>query len=182
MITKEPVSLIVEAAAYASEKHLLQRRKGYDQLPYINHPLQVARHLADEGHVEDKYILASALLHDVVEDTETTVGDIEQQFGTKIASIVAEVTDDPELDKAGQRKEQIEKAPKLSPHAQMIKIADKTCNIRDLMNYPINWDKKRKLDYVEWAGKVVDGVRGVHPRLEGYFDRTVQQARELFSG
>lgn len=181
MIMKEPVSLIVEAAAYASEKHLMQRRKGYDQLPYINHPLQVACHLSEEGRVEDKYILAGALLHDVVEDTDTTVKDIEERFGSRIASIVAEVTDDPELDRAGQRQEQIEKAPKLSPHAQMIKIADKTCNIRDLMNYPINWDNKRKLDYVQWAGKVVDGVRGVHPRLEGHFDKTVEQARAMFT-
>lgn len=85
------IATILRAAAFASEKHSKQRRKDADASPYINHPLGLANILANEGDVTEVSVLAAALLHDTVEDTETTIEEIEENFGSDIAKIVAEV-------------------------------------------------------------------------------------------
>jgi guanosine-3',5'-bis(diphosphate) 3'-pyrophosphohydrolase len=87
------VVLVLKAAAFAAHKHRDQRRKDVKATPYINHPLAVAQALCEEGDVDDPIILAAALLHDTIEDTETTYVELRGQFGARIADIVAEVTD-----------------------------------------------------------------------------------------
>lgn len=91
-----PTAQVLQAAAFAAERHSNQRRKGKRAAPYINHPIAVAACLADAG-VEDPDILAAALLHDTVEDTDTSLEELQQLFGARVASIVAEVTDDKAL-------------------------------------------------------------------------------------
>ena len=65
--------LILKAAHFAAQKHRGQRRKDEDASPYINHPISVAKIISEIGNVEDPEVLAAALLHDTIEDTETTV-------------------------------------------------------------------------------------------------------------
>ena len=72
---------IVKAANFAAIKHKDQRRKDPEGTPYINHPVGVAFILTAEGDVEECHVLQAAFLHDTVEDTDTTLDDIEQQFG-----------------------------------------------------------------------------------------------------
>ena len=91
---------ILKAALFAAEKHKNQRRKDADASPYINHPLALASVLSLEGCVEDSDVLCAALLHDTIEDTNTTAEDLVATFGAKVAAIVLEVTDDKSLDKA----------------------------------------------------------------------------------
>jgi GTP diphosphokinase / guanosine-3',5'-bis(diphosphate) 3'-diphosphatase len=86
--------LILDAAAFAAKKHRHQRRKDAAASPYINHPLALADILAREGGVEDARVIAAALLRDTLEDTETTLSELEARFGKRVAAIVAEVTDD----------------------------------------------------------------------------------------
>src|SRR5690242_21150845 len=92
------LALILRAASFAARKHSGQRRKGAEAEPYINHPLEVARLIADEGGVDDPAVLAAALLHDTVEDTKTTPAELRSTFGEEIAALVAEMTDDKSLD------------------------------------------------------------------------------------
>jgi guanosine-3',5'-bis(diphosphate) 3'-pyrophosphohydrolase len=88
-----------------------------------------------------------------------------------VAGIVAEVTDDKLLPKAERKRLQIEHAAGLSREAKLVKLADKICNLRDVTHRPpAHWDLARRREYFEWAKKVVDGVRGAHPRLEAAFD------------
>ena len=65
----------------------------------------------------------------------------------------------------------MEHAPHLSRRAKLVKLADKTCNLRDLATSPPkDWDQKRRREYFDWAKQVIDGLRGVHPHLEALFD------------
>ncbi len=163
--------LVLDAAAFAAEKHRRQRRKDAEATPYINHPLVLATILAREGGVADADVIAAALLHDTVEDTETTPAELEVRFGTRVAGMVAEVTDDKLLPKAERKQLQIAHAPGKSHGAKLVKLADKIANLRDLaVSPPADWDQARKADYVRWAGEVVAGLRGTNPALEAAFD------------
>jgi GTP diphosphokinase / guanosine-3',5'-bis(diphosphate) 3'-diphosphatase len=128
--------LVLRAAAFAADKHRLQRRKDVDASPYINHPLSLADILAREGGVEDAAILAAALLHDTVEDTETTFEELEDCFGPRVAGIVAEETDDKSLPKQERKQLQVAKAHSKSPGAKLVKLADKISNLRDILAAP----------------------------------------------
>lgn len=171
--------ILLRAVEFAAEKHRDQRRKGVEASPYINHPIQVAEILATVGKVDDVTTLAAALLHDTVEDTDTSPEDLESVFGSEVAEVVSEVTDDKSLAKAQRKRLQIEHTPRLSDRAKMIKIADKTCNVRDIgAKPPADWDNQRRQEYFEWAGQVVAGCRGVNPDLEAYFDECVAKSQE----
>jgi guanosine-3',5'-bis(diphosphate) 3'-pyrophosphohydrolase len=117
-------------------------------------------------------VLMGALLHDTVEDTATSFQDLERSFGKEVADIVREVTDDKSLPKAERKRLQIEHAARLSRRAMLVKLADKICNLRDLLvSPPTDWSLQRKREYFDWAKAVVDPMRGVHPDLEAMFDR-----------
>lgn len=165
------LTLILRAAAFAAHKHRDQRRKDAAASPYINHPLALARVLAEKGGVADPIVLVAALLHDTVEDTDTTLAELEAAFGAEIAAVVAEVTDDKALPKAERKRQQILHAPQISSAAQMVKLADKICNLRDIAEHPPEgWSLQRQREYFDWASDVIAGVRGVHPALESVFD------------
>lgn len=167
----DDITKILNAAAFAARKHSTQRRKDRAASPYINHPLALAATLANEGGVTDPDVIAAALLHDTVEDTDTTPAEIEAAFGARVAAIVAEVTDDKALPKAERKRLQVVKAPGKSTEAKLVKLADKICNLRDIASDPpASWSAERKRAYFAWASEVVAGLRGINPALEAAFD------------
>jgi guanosine-3',5'-bis(diphosphate) 3'-pyrophosphohydrolase len=169
-MSEHDTTLILRAAAFAAERHRGQRRKGADASPYINHPLALANLLCECGE-RDPTILMAALLHDTVEDTGTTLTEIEQVFGGRVAAIVGEVTDDKSLPKSERKSLQIEHAAHLSAAAKLVKLADKICNLRDMdTSPPIDWPLERRREYFDWAKQVVDRMRGTHVQLEELFD------------
>jgi GTP diphosphokinase / guanosine-3',5'-bis(diphosphate) 3'-diphosphatase len=160
-----------KAVAFAASKHRNQRRKDAEASPYINHPIALADVLANEGDVDDVTVLCAAVLHDTIEDTETTADELRALFGPKVESVVVEVTDDKSLEKSVRKQLQIEHAPHASPEAKLVKLADKISNLRDILaSPPADWTVDRKQAYFEWAARVVAGLRGVHPGLESVFD------------
>ena len=167
----DPITRILTAATFAAERHRDQRRKGKDASPYINHPLALASLLAERGE-RDAPLLMAALLHDTVEDTATSFEDLERAFGREVADIVREVTDDKALPQAERKRLQIEHAAQLSRRAKLVKLADKICNLHDIVvSPPTDWSAQRKREYFDWAKAVVDPMRGVHRELEALFDR-----------
>ena len=165
------LALLFRALAFAAHMHRDQRRKDAEASPYINHPIALAEVLAGEGGIADVEVLAAALLHDTIEDTATTAEELRAQFGARVAGVVVEVTDDKNLPKAERKRLQIEHAPAISPGAKLVKLADKICNLRDVADRPPSgWDLERRREYFEWAKRVIDGLRGAHPRLEAAFD------------
>jgi guanosine-3',5'-bis(diphosphate) 3'-pyrophosphohydrolase len=168
---------LLRAVAFAAEKHRNQRRKDADASPYINHLIAAASVLAEEGNVTDEDLLLAAILHDSVEDTETTFAELEEHFGKTVTDIVREVTDDKTLDKEALTRLQEKNSPSASLQAKQLKIADKICNVRDIMhNPPANWPIERKQEYLWWTIRVVEGCRGVNALLDKAFDETVDAA------
>ena len=172
MARTNSLPIILRALAFAAEKHRDQRRKNAGASPYINHPIELADTLANEGQVGDFVVICAALLHDTIEDTETTPEELRAAFGDEIAGIVLEVTDDKLLSKHDRKRLQIEHASSLSDKAKLVKLADKICNLRDMAQQPpAGWDLSRKQEYFDWAKAVVDRLRGTSPSLEAAFDK-----------
>jgi guanosine-3',5'-bis(diphosphate) 3'-pyrophosphohydrolase len=161
---------VLKAAAFAAEKHRNGRRKDEEASPYINHPIQLA-YILVQADIEDPIVLAAALLHDTIEDTETTHDEIEIVFGPVIANIVAECSDDKRLSKFERKQAQIDHAGKISQKAKLVKLADKIANVSDIDGSPpAGWSLERKREYFDWAKQVVDRMRGTHKALEDRFD------------
>ncbi len=179
--TASELGALVRAVAFAADKHRNQRRKDADASPYINHPIALASVLANEGGICDTTVLCAAVLHDTIEDTQTSAEELTMVFGPKVASVVLEVTDDKSLEKHIRKQRQIEHAPHISTEAKLVKLADKICNLRDILaSPPASWSLERKLAYFNWAAQVVAGVRGVHPQLEAVFDGLHAHGVEVF--
>ena len=169
---------VLHAASFAAFKHRAQTRKGSRKYPYINHPIAVAELLAGAGGVTDPVILMGAMLHDTVEDTGTTFDELEEAFGAEVAELVREVTDDKRLPKEVRKQRQIDHAPEASVKAKILKLADKSVNVYDVVHDPpSDWTVMRRREYVEWAVKVVAGCRGVNDALERHFDAIVETGR-----
>ena len=148
----------------------MQRRKDEDASPYINHPIALMKVLCIEAHVGDVTVLSAAALHDTIEDTETTGQELELEFGSEIASIVSELTDDKSLPKAERKRLQIEHAPHMSREGALVKLADKICNLRDVGDSPpAGWSIERQRDYFDWAKAVVDRLPRVNAKLSELF-------------
>jgi guanosine-3',5'-bis(diphosphate) 3'-pyrophosphohydrolase len=159
------------AAIFGARKHIDGRRKGAQQEPYINHPLEVGALVAEFTNGTDPVLVAAAYLHDTLEDTETTYEELVREFGENVADIVREVSDDPSLSTPERKLAQIENAPHLSDRAKMVRIADKVSNLRStLESPPVGWSDNRKLEYFIWAKAVVDNCRGISRGLEARFD------------
>ncbi|HQE92383.1 MAG TPA: HD domain-containing protein [Anaerolineae bacterium] len=182
MFTEQDFDIFMRALSFAACKHQNQRRKGRARLPYIHHPIRVAEILWCVGAVRDMPTLVTALLHDTLEDTETSAGELETLFGAEILALVLEVTDDKSLPQATRKQLQIEHAPHLSTKARLVKLADKINNVDDVSHDPPeDWTLKRRLEYLDWAEAVVAGLRGVNPSLEAYFDAVVRKGREMLT-
>ena len=171
--------LILKAANFAAHRHRNQRRKDEEKTPYINHPISVAKIISEIGNVEDPEVLAAALLHDTLEDTETTPEELVENFGDRVCRLVQEVTDDKDLDKPIRKQLQIEHAKELSDGAALIKLGDKISNVTDITKTPpTNWDSMRRLEYFEWAEKVFNNCPMVNEALENHFAEAIKAGRD----
>lgn len=166
------------AMHFAAEQHRDHRRKGQTAAPYINHPIMVAEQLVAHG-VDDIELLMAAVLHDVIEDTETTAGEVEARFGARVAAIVLEVSDDKSLDWDERKAVTVRDIARKSREARLLKLSDLIANVSDVLHQPPNWSQERKQRYVGWAEQVVGRMRGVHPGLEGRFDELLAEWRKL---
>ena len=172
---------LTQAADYAARQHIAQRRKGERAEPYINHLTEVAALLAEATDGSDVVLLMGGLLHDTLEDTDATYEDLEERFGSDVAALVAEVTDDKSLPKEERKRLQIEKTAGKSQRAKLLKLADKTSNLRGLVaSPPKGWPPARLRDYVVWAHDVVRSCRGLNPQLEAAFDAAHEEASRRF--
>jgi guanosine-3',5'-bis(diphosphate) 3'-pyrophosphohydrolase len=173
------ISLLARAWNFSAQRHSNQKRKGEAQEPYVNHLAEVAELVAIATNGLDANLVAAAVLHDTVEDTNTLPAELASVFNVDIADLVGEVTDDKSLGKAERKKLQIQHAASKSDRAKVIKLADKTSNLRSLVKSPpVNWNLQRRQEYLDWALDVAKGLRGVNTWLEAQFDEAAQQLAE----
>lgn len=165
------VSPYYRADRFAEKKHAGQFR-GDGKTPYIEHPRAVASILRDEAGITDPDTLIAAVLHDTIEDTGVKHAELAARFGRAVADTVAELSNDETLPKAQQKQAQIDKAPRYSDRAAMIKMADKTANLRDIIAAPPPWTTARKREYFDHARRVVHAMGNRHAKLRGIFDKT----------
>lgn len=164
---------IARAVALAKEGHAGQVRKGPNSLAYTHHLAEVAALVAAFDGSEAA--VAAAWLHDAVEDTETTLEEIETGFGPEIAGYVAEVTDDRSLSTEERRVAQIASASSKSPMAALIKAADQTSNLRSIISSPPGWDEEKRSKYIGKAQSVVAGLQ-IPGGLRAAFDMAADAA------
>ena len=127
----ERSQLVREALQTAHSAHAGQVRNGSGGMAYVEHPRGVAEMLATEEL--DEQVLAAALLHDVVEDSELTIEDVREAFGDRVAGIVGALTDDESIESYRERKvEHRERVAAAGPEALAIYAADKLSNVRTL--------------------------------------------------
>jgi guanosine-3',5'-bis(diphosphate) 3'-pyrophosphohydrolase len=170
--------LLLKAIDFAARKHRDQRRKDEEASPYINHPISVSLFLAEVGNISDPEVLSAALLHDTLEDTDTTPEELEAAFGARICKLVQEVTDDKKLPKAKRKKLQIEHASQLSPDAVLIKLGDKISNVLDVTHSPpSDWTLQRRKEYLDWAEAVVNKCPRVNGALEAHIAHVLEDGR-----
>ncbi len=175
-------TLVLRAAQFAAHKHRDQRRKDADASPYINHAIAVALTIAEIGHVTDPEVLAAALLHDTLEDTDTTAEELELAFGDKVRQLVEEVTDDGRLPVRERKRRQIDHAPSLPREAVIIKLGDKISNVQDVTSAPPEgWDMIRRAAYLDWAEAVIDNCPSVNRPLERYFREVLAEGRRALT-
>ena len=162
---------MADAFRFAADRHVGQRRKGEAAEPMVNHLAEVADLVARATEGSDVEAVVAALLHDTVEDTDTTFEEIAGRYGARVARLVAEVTDDKRLPLVERKRLQVEHAAIASRGAKLIKIADKTSNLRAMAESPPrDWPAARRADYLDWSRRVVANCRGVNRWLEERFD------------
>jgi GTP diphosphokinase / guanosine-3',5'-bis(diphosphate) 3'-diphosphatase len=170
--TLRAVQGVLKAARFAADKHRGQSRKGAAAEPYINHLLEVADLVSTALAEADTNLVAAALLHDTIEDTDVTAEELTDAFGSDVASLVIEMTDDKSLLKEERKRLQIVHAPSLSVRAQVIKLADKISNLRSILDSPpAGWSIQRRREYFEWARQVIDGLTAPNAILKVEFER-----------
>jgi (p)ppGpp synthase/HD superfamily hydrolase len=166
---QDSVLMIAKAVDFAAQVHAGQRRKGEAAEPYFNHLAQVAHILASNG--ADSGLIAAGYLHDAIEDQGVSAEQIRLEFGHDVVDLVPQVTDDKTLPKSRRKELQIEHAPHMGRRAQMLKIADKISNLTGILESPpADWSVERRIEYANWAARVVDACRPGHPRMAKQFD------------
>jgi guanosine-3',5'-bis(diphosphate) 3'-pyrophosphohydrolase len=170
------MALLTRAALTAAEAHKGQTRKG-GEVPYVNHVIEVAHLVAEAGGTPE--MVAAALLHDTVEDSDTTAEAVAALFGPCIATLVAGLTDPSDwegLDRADRKRRQAMHMAKAPRAIRRIKIADQTSNVRDVGRLPAGWEPADARAYIAGAAEVVAACRGADPALEALFDRARAEA------
>ncbi len=170
---------LARAFEFVAIRHARQSRKGRHALPYVTHLAEVARRLAEATAGRDPVLVAAGLLHDVVEDGHAGSDEVAAAFGEEVRSVVDEVTDPPGMTEQARRQRQVDHAPRMSPRARMLKLADKASNLGEIIrDPPTDWDAGRKRAYFEWGKRVADGCRGANPVLERDFDEIYRKGMQ----
>ena len=145
-------SIVKKAAEFAKKYHFKQKRRSTGA-QYASHPGTVAslvKHYSkDTGKLH--YLIAAAILHDVVEDTSATIELVEQEFGKQVADLVLELTnDDAEMKVLGKPQYLANKMIAMSSDALTIKLCDRLHNILEMEGMPEKFQKRysQETDYI----------------------------------
>jgi antitoxin component of MazEF toxin-antitoxin module len=161
---------LTSALLFTSKHHQHQTRKASGE-PYLNHLLEVLQTLTHFEPACDENIKIAAVLHDIVEDTPVTIESVDFLFGSKVASIISELTCNSAANSDDKKAALLAQIKMGSMEAKVIKLADVISNVTLL---PQDWSIERITAYVEWCKKVVDVCAAASPRLQERFNSFVE--------
>jgi guanosine-3',5'-bis(diphosphate) 3'-pyrophosphohydrolase len=168
-------TVYARAVVFACEQHRGQKRtEAGGEVDYVVHPIRVAEHVRHIAKSDDPEILCAAVLHDTIEDSGTRYDEIAEAFGDRVASIVAELTNDSRLPKAARHEDMIRRAATISLEAKLIKLADRYDNVCSMTVSDAG--KRRRL--IEETPHLLTALRGACPNLE---DAIVERLRAIGS-
>ncbi|KAL7417602.1 hypothetical protein BDY24DRAFT_375417 [Mrakia frigida] len=159
------MALLLHTLNFAANKHSFQRRKDPSCSPYINHPIGVSNFIANSGET-DVVVLQAAILHDVLEDTDCSFQELQLAFGSEVADVVMECTDDCTLGGLERKRRQVATAAGKTARAQQVKLADKLHNVLSIQSaVPTGWTVQRVQAYFRWAKEVTDICKASNPTI-----------------
>jgi len=164
---------ILKAAALAVQHHDGQRRKITD-LPYVIHPLRVAKIVSEvelAADISREKCIVAAILHDMLEDTHVEPETLAREFGQEIMTIVFDLTLDLGIPRAERIRKMLERAPKMTKEAQIVKLADRLDNMRDMGGRDPAFIKR----YCEEASQIVRKLQGACPSIEAEIQKLIEQ-------
>lgn len=172
------LSVFLRALSFAAHAHREQVRKGNGE-PYVNHLIEVAEILSRVAGVTDVEVLAAAVLHDVLEDTCVSAGELEKEFGVRVRELVEAVTDDKRLHRAERKRLQIEHMRNAGEDVRRIKLADHCSNIAAI---PAAWPSDRQIAFLDWSERVAAACAGASAALEREYRSRLQRSRAKTAG
>lgn len=162
------LNTLLKAVEYAAEKHAGQVKGDKNQTPYITHPIGVAEILWNVGEIRSINVLIAAILHETLQCTNATAGELLTLFGPRVLKTVEEVSYSPELSWEESQQWQIDCAKNLSLDGQLLQLADRLYNIRDLTPLPYTWSPQKVDQYYDWTKKLLEQLKGTNSMLEAY--------------
>jgi guanosine-3',5'-bis(diphosphate) 3'-pyrophosphohydrolase len=171
--------LIDKAKAFRAGKSALAKPQPEVGTACVANAEDLARVLSEEAGETDTFLLASAILHDILQTTETNEAELVSVFGSEIAFIVAEVTDHPRFSPVTRKTLRMRSAPHLSRKARLIKLAEVIESVRTLASStsPKAWSDQHKLEYFDWAERLVSAMGKTSSTLEAVVSAEIEGAR-----
>ena len=155
--------MIEKAIEFATQAHLGQFRKGTNR-PYITHPLEVGEIIS--SMTEDQEVISAAILHDTIEDCDwVTKKRLAEDFTPRVADLVAAKTEDMTKPWEERKTTTIREIKRGSREVQMIELADKLSNMRDI-------DR----DYLEVGEDLWDRFRMKDKKIIGWYYQSIRDA------
>lgn len=166
------------AISFAFVKYGKLKRKA-KQIPYVVHPIRITAILRAAGFNEFEHedLMIAALFHDLIEDTDTNLKEIENQFGDKVSSIVAELTK-PEGVKGRKKDKWLEKFVNNSKEAKIIKIADRIDNLMEIIDV---WAIEKQISYTDQAKIILKSCGDANMKLAKKLDDIIRKNLESYS-
>lgn len=166
------------AISFAFIKYGKLKRKA-EQIPYVVHPIRITAILRAAGFNEFKHenLMIAVLFHDLVEDTDTDLEEIKNEFGNKIASIVAELSK-PEGAKGRKKDKWLEKFVNNSKEAKVIKMADRIDNLMEILDI---WTTEKQISYTEQAKIILKSCGDANMKLAIKLDDIIRKNLERYS-
>lgn len=176
--------IVRKAEKLAAERHAHLTLYNAARSPAITHLAEVAAYVERHGGTEE--MIAAAWLHDIVEDTDVTLEQIEQWFGPVVAAYVDGLTDPPHfaplpLDR--RKPMQAQRLKGKSEEVRRIKICDQLSNVLRVVNDPpTDWDEPMQFLYIRGAREIAEECSGLCPELDRLFDDAYEQACRKYEG
>ena len=171
----------IEAYRFAAEKHKGQLFPGTDW-SYVVHlsmvSMEIIASLNHEEGVNGDFAVQAAILHETIEDTDTTYEELQSRFGQKIADGVLSLTKDKSVKKESRMLDSLRRIKMQAKEIWMVKLADRITNLQPP---PADWDNEKRKNYLKQAQLIYDELKDASEYLSKRLEEKIQTYHNYFS-